>query len=62
VLVVGGVFSRAEGLAEEIRSDLYAPDIRAAVKVVEEHPVRIPQPDVPQPGRRRKRRKQAANA
>lgn len=64
VLVVGGVFARAEGLAEEIRADLFAPDIRGAVKVVEEHPVRIPQPDVPQPGRRRKRRRksQPANA
>lgn len=57
VLVVGGVFSRADGLAEEVKADLYAPDIAAAIKTVEEHPVRIPKPDVPEPGRRRKRKK-----
>lgn len=56
ILVVGGVFKRATGLDEEIRTDLYAPDARAAVKTVLEHPVRIPKPDLPQPGRRRKRK------
>ena len=56
VLTTGGVFNRAEGLAEEIRADLSAPDVLAAIRVVEEHPVRIPKPDVPQPGRRRKRK------
>ena len=60
VLLTGGVFNRAEGLAEEIRADMFAPNVRDALRLVEEHPVRIPQPDVPQPGRRRKRKRRAA--
>ncbi len=56
IMVTGGVFSRADGLADEIRVDLYAPNAKEAVQVAEEHPVRIPKPDVPQPGRRRKRK------
>lgn len=59
ILVCGGVFSRARGLDEEIRADLFAPDAKDALQIVEEHPVRIPRPDVPQPGRRRKRRQTA---
>lgn len=57
ILVIGGVFNRAAGLDEEIKADLCAPDAREALHVVLEHPVRIPRPDVPQPGRRRKRRR-----
>ena len=60
VLTVGGVFNRAEGLAEEIRADLFARNVQEALRTVEEHPVRIPQPDVPQLGRRRKRKRKAA--
>jgi len=60
ILVMGGVFNRAEGLAEEIRADLYAHNIREAIQVVIDHPVRVPLPDVPQPGRRRKRKTNAA--
>ncbi len=56
VLVSGGVFNRADGLAEEIRADLFARNAREAVRLVAEHPVRVPQPDMPQPGRRRKRK------
>ena len=56
VLVVGGVFKRAIGLDEEIHADLYAGDALGALKTVAEHPVRIPKPDLPQPGRRRKRK------
>ena len=56
VLVSGGVFSRAEGLADEIKADLYASSVTEALKVVKDHPVRIPRPDVPEPGRRRKRK------
>jgi len=55
IMVTGGVFNRADGLAEEIRVDLHAPNAKEAVQTAEEHPVRVPQPDVPQPGRRRKR-------
>jgi len=57
VMAVGGVFNRAEGLGDEVKADLFAPDISEAVKLAEEHPVRIPRPDVPEPGRRRKRKK-----
>ncbi len=57
ILVTGGVFNRAEGLADEVRADLFAPTAKSALKTVEEHPVRIPKPDLPQPGRRRKKRK-----
>ncbi len=60
VLVVGGVFNRADGLADEVRADLFAKDIASSLKTVAEHPVRIPKPDVPEPGRRRKRRKAPA--
>ncbi|MDY7010273.1 MAG: cobalamin-dependent protein [Planctomycetota bacterium] len=56
VMVVGGVFNRAVGLDEEIRADLFAADATEAIKTVLEHPVRIPRPDLPQPGRRRKRK------
>jgi len=56
VLVSGGVFNRADGLADEVKADLFAKDVAAALKTVEDHPVRIPKPDVPEPGRRRKRK------
>ena len=58
VLVVGGVFNRADGLADEVRADLSATSVTRAMKIVADHPVRIPKPDVPEPGRRRKRKKQ----
>jgi len=61
ILVTGGVFNRAEGLAEEIRADLFAPNVKKAIETVCEHPVRIPKPDVPQPGRRRKRKTKHAS-
>jgi methanogenic corrinoid protein MtbC1 len=57
VLVTGGVFNRAAGLDEEVRADLFAPDLKEALKIVSEHPIRVPRPDVPQPGRRRKRKR-----
>jgi len=56
VLVVGGVFNRAEGLADEIKADLDAANAEKALVTVAQHPVRVPRPDVPQPGRRRKRK------
>lgn len=62
VMVVGGVFNRAQGLAEEIRADLHAADCLEAEKCIAEHPVRVPRPDVPEPGRRRKRRRQGGRA
>ena len=57
VLVTGGVFNRADGLCDEIKADLFASNVTEAIRVVNEHPVRVPRPDVPEPGRRRKRRK-----
>lgn len=62
ILVSGGVFNRAEGLADEVKADLFAGNIEEALIVVENHPVRIPKPDVPEPGRRRKRKKRQAPA
>ncbi len=61
ILAAGGVFNRASGLAEEVKADLFAPNVRKALKTVAEHPVRIPKPDVPEPGRRRKRKRKAAS-
>ena len=61
ILVVGGIFNRAAGLDEEVHADLFATDPHQAVKTVLEHPVRIPKPDLPQPGRRRKRKKTATS-
>jgi methanogenic corrinoid protein MtbC1 len=62
ILVVGGVFNRAEGLADEIKADLYAKNAAEALAVVDEHPVRVPKLDMPEPGRRRKRRNLQAHA
>ncbi len=56
-LLSGGVFNRAEGLAEEINADLFAPDPVAALDVISDHPAKEEKPDVPTPGRRRKTRK-----
>lgn len=60
ILVTGGVFNRARGLAEEVKADLFAPNVSDAIRMVEEHPIRVPKPDVPEPGRRRKRKRVTA--
>ncbi len=60
ILVVGGVFNRADGLADEIQADLFAKNVQEAMRTVDDHPVRVPKPDMPQPGRRRKRKPKAA--
>lgn len=57
VLVCGGVFNRADGLADEVKADLFAPNVQKAMRIVADHPVRIPKPDMPEPGRRRKRKR-----
>jgi len=62
ILITGGVFNRAEGLADEIKADLYAPDVSEAITIVDDHPVRVPRPDMPEPGRRRKRKSKSAVA
>jgi methanogenic corrinoid protein MtbC1 len=56
ILVSGGVFNRADGLCDEIKADMFAESINDIFQTVEEHPVRIPRPDMPEPGRRRKRK------
>jgi methanogenic corrinoid protein MtbC1 len=57
ILVSGGVFNRAEGLAEEVKADLFAANAAEAMAIIRSHPVRVPLPDVPEPGRRRKRKR-----
>ena len=61
VLVTGGVFNRADGLADEIRADLFAENADEAIKTVADHPLRVAHPDVPEPGRRRKRKRAVSN-
>jgi methanogenic corrinoid protein MtbC1 len=60
VMCCGGIYRRAEGLAEEIGADLYAPDGAAAVKVAAEHPTRKATVDQQTVGRTRRIRKAAA--
>jgi len=55
IMVMGGVFNRAEGLSDEVKADLFARNVQEAMRTVDEHPVRVPRPDVPEPGRRRKK-------
>src|SRR5204863_9766983 len=40
IMCCGGIYKRAEGLAEEIGADLYAPDAAQAVLVADENPTR----------------------
>ena len=61
VLVMGGVFNRAEGLSDEVKADLFATNATEAIQVVVDHPVRVPKLDIPEPGRRRKRKRVAAS-
>jgi methanogenic corrinoid protein MtbC1 len=60
VMVCGGIYNRAEDLADEIRADLFAHDIREALEVVEENPQRIEREQKMEPGRRRKRKRKRA--
>ena len=62
VMAMGGVFNRAEGLADEVKADLQATNINEAIQTVADHPVRVPKPDIPEPGRRRKRKRAATAA
>lgn len=57
ILVTGGVFNRAEGLADEVKADLFAPTASEAIAQCEENPTRVAKVDVPEPGRRRKRKR-----
>lgn len=60
VMCCGGIYKRAEGLAEEIGADLYAPDAAAAVEVAQAHPTRKATVDQQTVGRTRRIRKAAA--
>jgi len=57
VMVCGGIYNRANDLADEIKADLFAHDPKEALCLVESNPNRISREDKPEPGRRRKRRK-----
>jgi hypothetical protein len=60
VMCCGGIYKRAEGLAEEIGADLFAPDAAQAVQVANEHPTRKATVDQQTVGRMRRIRKAAA--
>ncbi len=57
VMCCGGIYKRAEGLAEEIGADLYAPDAQAAVQVAQANPTRKANADQQTVGRSRRQRK-----
>jgi methanogenic corrinoid protein MtbC1 len=60
IMCCGGIYKRAEGLAEEIGADLYAPDAADAVRIAQEHPTRKATVDQQTVGRTRRIRKAAA--
>jgi len=60
VMCCGGIYRRAEGLAEEIGADLYASDAAEAVRVAQAHPTRKATVDQQTVGRTRRIRKAAA--
>ncbi len=57
VMCCGGIYKRAEGLAEEIGADLYASDADTAVEVANTHPSRRASVDQQTVGRTRRIRK-----
>jgi methanogenic corrinoid protein MtbC1 len=60
VMCCGGIYKRAEGLADEIGADLYAPDAAEAVLTANAHPKRKATVDQQTVGRTRRIRKAAA--
>jgi MerR family transcriptional regulator, light-induced transcriptional regulator len=60
IMCCGGIYKRAEGLADEIGADLYAPDAAIAVQVAEENSGRKATLDQQTVGRTRRIRKAAA--
>lgn len=60
IMCCGGIYKRAEGLAEEIGADLYAPDAAEAVNVAAAHPDRKATVEQQTVGRTRRIRKAAA--
>lgn len=57
VMCCGGIYKRAEGLAEEIGADLYAPDAADAIRIAGENPQRRASVDQQTVGRMRRMRK-----
>jgi len=60
VMCCGGIYKRADGLAEEIGADLFAPDAADAVSVANNNPTRKATVDQQTVGRTRRSRKAAA--
>jgi methanogenic corrinoid protein MtbC1 len=60
VMCCGGIYKRAEGLAEEIGADLFAPDAADAVRVADENPQKRASVEQQTVGRMRRIRKAAA--
>jgi len=60
IVVGGGVFNRANGLAEEIGADLWANNPLEIVKVITEQPTRRMTPDQRTVGRKRRNKRSAA--
>lgn len=57
IMVCGGIYNRAEDLADELKADLSARNVREAILLAEENPYRVSRPDTLEPGRRRKRKR-----
>lgn len=60
VMCCGGIYKRAEGLAEEIGADLFAPDAAEAVQIANAEPTRKATVEQQTVGRMRRIRKAAA--
>jgi methanogenic corrinoid protein MtbC1 len=61
IICSGGVFNRAEGLAEEIGSDLFAPDPFSALELLDAEPERRATPEQQTVGRTRRLKKTATS-
>jgi hypothetical protein len=61
LMCCGGIYKRAEGLAEEIGADLYAPDAAEAVSIANNNPTRKATVDQQTVGRTRRVRKAEAS-
>jgi hypothetical protein len=58
----GGVFNRAEGLAEEIGADLFAPNPLEALDILARYPHKRATPEQQTVGRKRRIKKTASQA
>jgi methanogenic corrinoid protein MtbC1 len=57
IICSGGVFNRAEGLSEEIGSDLFAPDPVSALEMLDNYPAKRATPEQQTVGRKRRLKK-----